>query len=134
MAGCNGLRGGKDESPTERLKIVKDDLPGLESTTILDFQTKNRSCVEIADKIPSRSKYFLLNLNHASKLPPGWERPDFFYLSRAAFNMKHSQALVHVSFMSGTDGRYSGGKYFLFVKAQQGWELKGTSAVWQLMP
>jgi hypothetical protein len=134
MAGCNGLRGGNEESPSERLKIVKDDLPDLESTTILDFKTKNRSCVELADKIPAKSKYFLLNLDHAAKLPPGWEIPDFFYLSRVAFNTRHSQALVHVSFMSGSDAKYSGGKYFLFIKTEQGWKLKGTSAVWQLVP
>ena len=37
MGGCNGLRG-KDETPADRLAIVKRDLPELEKTTLIRFQ------------------------------------------------------------------------------------------------
>jgi len=131
MGGCNGLRLA-DENPDERLRIVKGDLPDAEEVTLTDFKGKNQHCTEITGKIPAKSESFPFNPSHGPQLPPGWEHPDFFYFSRVAFNSKHTQALVHISFMSGTDSRYSGGKYFLFVARKGGWKLLGTSAVWQL--
>jgi hypothetical protein len=131
MGGCNGLVG-SDETPTQRLAIVKRDLPKLEETTISDFRSKNEQCSEVAKKIPTKSPYFLFGLGRGEKLPSGWEHPDFFYFSRIAFNREQTQALVNVSFMSGTDAADSGGKYFLFVKKNGKWELSGSSAVWEL--
>jgi hypothetical protein len=131
MAGCNGLRS-NGETPKERLAIVKRDLPAVEQTTLSDFEFKNKHCSEIANKIPSRSSYFLFGSDHVEKLPSGWEHPDFFYFSRVGFNEHRTQALVHVSFMSGTNGADSGGKYFLLMKQNGKWEPKASSDVWQL--
>jgi len=133
MDGCNGLRS-NDETPTERLVTVKRDLPGVEQTTLSDFEFKNQHCLEIANKIPSQSSYFLFGTDRSEKLPSGWEHPDFFYFSRVAFNERRTQALVHVSFMSGTNGGDSGGKYFLLMKQKGKWEPKASSDVWQLTP
>ncbi len=132
MGGCNGLSG-NDESPANRLAIVKRDLPELEQTTLSDFKRKNQRCFEIANKIPTDSPYFLFGVDHAEKLPPGWEHPDFFYFSRVAFNAQQTQALVHISFMSGINGADSGGKYFFFKKQDGKWVLKGHSDVWELV-
>ncbi len=132
MGGCNGLRG-SEETPADRLAIVKRDLPELEETTLSDFKLKNQHCSEIEKKISTESPYFLFGADHAEKLPSGWERADFFYFSRVAFNAQQTQALVHISFMSGTNGADSGGKYFLFRKQAGRWVAKGSSNVWQLV-
>jgi hypothetical protein len=129
--GCNGLRG-KDETPSDRLAIVKRDLPQLEQTTISDFKLKNEQCSEIAKRIPTGSPYILFGVSN-EKLPSGWEHPDFFYFSRVGFNPQRTQALVHISFMSGTNATTSGGKYFLLLKQNGKWDLKGSSAVWELV-
>ena len=132
MGGCNGLRG-TDETSTERLAIVKRDLPELEPTTLSDFELKNQRCSEIAKKIPTQSPYFLFGVDHAEQLPSGWEHSDFFYFSRVAFNAQQTQALVHISFISGTNAADSGGKYFLFKKQNGKWAPKGSSDVWELV-
>jgi hypothetical protein len=131
MGGCNGLRR-TDETPAERLAIVERDLPKLEETTISDFKSKNERCSEVGKKIPTQSPYFLFGLASGEKPPSGWEHPDFFYFSRVAFSPQHTQALLEVSFMSGTSAADSGGRYFLFVKKHGRWELEGSSAVWEL--
>ncbi len=132
MDGCNGLRG-KNETPTERLAIVKRDLPELEQTTLSDFGIRNQACSQITNEIPTQSPYFLFGVDHQEKLPSGWEHADFFYFSRVAFNAQQTQALVHISFMSGTSAADSGGKYFLFKKRDGKWERKGSSDVWELV-
>jgi len=109
MGGCNGLRA-KDETPAERLAIVKRDLTELEQATIADFKSRNERCSELAKKIPTDSPYFLFGVNTSEKAPSGWEHADFFYFSRVAFNKQQTQALVHISFMSGTNAADSGGK------------------------
>ena len=124
---------GNDETPTERLAIVKRDLPELEETTLFDFKLKNQRCLEIEKRISTESPYFLFGADHAEQLPSGWEHADFFYFSRAAFNAQQTQALVHISFMSGTNGADSGGKYFLFKKQGGKRVAKGSSNVWQLV-
>jgi hypothetical protein len=129
---CNGLRD-KDEAPADRLAIVKRDLPELEETTLSDFKLKNQHCSEIEKQISTESPYFLLGADHAEKLPSGWEHADFFYFSRVAFNAQQTQALVHISFMSGTNADDSGGKYFLFKKQAGKWVANGSSIVWQLV-
>ena len=131
MGGCNGLRA-KDEAPAQRLAIVKRDVPELEQTTISDFNSKNQQCSEVAKKIPLASPYFVFGASTGEKLPPGWEHADFFYFSRVAFNRGQTQALVNVSFMSGTNAADSGGKYFFLVKKNGKWEPIASSAVWQL--
>jgi hypothetical protein len=133
MGGCNGLRG-NDETPAQRLDIVKRDLPNLEGSTLKDFESKNQHCSTIANKIASQQPLFLFGESHTEKLPPGWEHPDFFYFSRVGFNTQQTQALIHVSFMSGTNGADSGGKYFLLNKQNDKWESTSSSAVWQLIP
>jgi hypothetical protein len=130
MGGCNGLITA-GETPTARLAIVKRDLPELESATITEFTDKNQRCAEIAKKIPSKSPYYLFAPNHGEKLPSGWEHPDFFYFSRIGFNPQQTQALINISFMSGTSAAATSGKYFLFVKQDGRWKMKGSSAVWE---
>jgi len=129
--GCNGLRA-KNESPTERLVIVKRDLPALEKDTVSDFLLKNGRCSEITKKVPAASAYFLFGSSTTENPPAGWEHPDFFYFSRVAFNREQTQALLNISFMSGTDGADSRGRYFLFVKKHGKWEPVASSAVWPL--
>ncbi|MGB7556448.1 MAG: hypothetical protein WBM04_18925 [Candidatus Korobacteraceae bacterium] len=127
---CNGLTG-NDETPKERLAIVKRDLPNLDQTIISDFESKNRQCSKISEKIPSRSAFFLFGNDHTEKLPSGWEHADFLYFSRVGFNSQHTQALVNVSFYSGTSAADTGGKYFLLVNENGKWVAKGSSIVWQ---
>jgi hypothetical protein len=131
VSGCNGLAL-NDETSEQRLTIVKRDLPDLDQTTIPDFEAKNRHCSKIADKIPSQSPFFLFGNDHPQKLPAGWEKADFFYFSRVGFNAQRTQALVNVSFMSGTDGTRSGGKYFLLRHENGKWIPVESSIVWQL--
>jgi len=133
MGGCNGLRG-SDETPQERLQIVKRDLARLEQNTISDFMSKNNRCASIDSKLPTEAQYLTFGVSHSDARPPGWEHPDLFYFSRVGFNAEHSQALVHVSFMSGTNASDSGGKYLLFIKANGRWKREGSSAVWLLIP
>ncbi|MGC2173312.1 MAG: hypothetical protein WA623_18145 [Candidatus Sulfotelmatobacter sp.] len=122
----------KEETPAGRLAIVKRDIPELEYATISDFNSKNQQCSEIVKKIPLSSPYFVLGTSGVKKLPPGWEHADFFYFSRVAFNREQTQALVNISFFSGTNGADSGGKYFLLAKKNGKWQTTGSSAVWQL--
>jgi hypothetical protein len=131
MGGCNGLQS-NGESPQERLQIVRRDLPKIQPATVSEFIAKNKQCASIDAKLPTRHQYFKFGLSHADPIPSGWEHADFFYLSRVGFNPEHTQALVHVSFMSGTNGNDSGGKYLLFTKTNGQWKRDGSSAVWQL--
>ena len=130
---CNGMTG-SDESPKERLAIVKRDIPDLTQTTISDFYDKNQHCSKIGNAIPSGSTFFLFGTDHTEKLPDGWEHADFFYFSRVGFNSSRTQALINVSFYSGTDGTHSGGKYFLLSKENGKWVPKASSIVWQMTP
>lgn len=133
IGGCNGLRGG-DESPTERMAIVKKDLPKLQVSTVSEFKSLNGTCSEIRDSIPSSSKYYLFGPTNGPKLPKDWEHADFVYLSRVAFNPAHTQALVNVGFMSGTNAEDSEGAYYLLRNNGGKWIIDGSSAVWQLTP
>ncbi|MGB8890030.1 MAG: hypothetical protein WCC87_25125 [Candidatus Korobacteraceae bacterium] len=128
---CNGLAN-NDETPAERLAIVKRDMPDVEQATLSDFEAKNLHCSKIRDKPPSQSPSFLFGEEHAEKLPSGWEHADFFYFSRVGFNAQGTQALINVSFMSGTNSGNSGGKYFLLFKEAGKWVPKESSVVWQM--
>jgi hypothetical protein len=129
IGGCNGLRA-KRESPAERLAIVKRDLPDLEKYMVSDFISKNGRCSEITKKIPAASPYFLFGSSTTEKPPAGWEHPDYFYFSRVAFNREQTQALVNISFISGSDSGDSRGRYFLFTKKNGKWMPVTSSAVW----
>jgi len=133
MNGCNGLRS-KNETMGERLAVVKRDLPKLEQATISDFITKSKECSTVEKNIPTESPYFLSHPESNEKLPSGWEHPDFVFVSRVGLNGEGTQALVNISFASGTNAGDSGGKYFLFVKNNKNkWEAMGSSAVWKLL-
>lgn len=129
IGGCNGLRA-KRESPAERLAIVKRDLPDLEKYTVSDFISKNERCSEITKKIPTVSPYFLFGSSATEKPLAGSEHPDYFYFSRVAFNQEQTQALVNISFISGTDSGDNRGRYFLFTKKNRKWVPVSSSAVW----
>jgi hypothetical protein len=131
IGGCNGLRS-EDETPAERLAIVKRDLPQLNRDSSEDFAKKNQACSNVAKKIPTRMKY-LLSLHEGDYLPDGWDSPDYFFFSRVGFDAGHTQALVVVGFFSGTDARDSKGKYFLLSKQSGKWMVQGSSFVWQLV-
>ncbi len=133
MGGCNGLQS-SGETPQQRMQIVQHDLPQLQQSTLADFMAKNNRTAWIDAKLPTKSQYVMFGLAHADPMPPRWEHPDFFYFSRVGFNSEHTQALVHVSFMSGTNASNSGGKYVLFTKASGQWRRDGSSAVWELVP
>ena len=133
MGGCNGLRG-SNETPQQRIQTVERDLPQLQPSTTNDFMVKNNESGWIDGKLPTNNRYVMFGLAHADQTPPGWEHPDFFYFSRVGFNTAHTQALVHVSFMSGTNASNSGGKYLLFTKVNGRWRREGSSAVWELVP
>lgn len=133
MGGCNGLQG-SGETPQQRMEIVQRDLAELEASTVADFESKNGKTAWIDAKIPTKHKYLMFNLSQSDPIPPGWEHADFFYFSRVAFNTTRKQALVHVSFFSGTNANNSGGKYVLFRKKSSHWERQGSSAVWELVP
>jgi len=133
MGGCNGLQS-SGEAPQQRMQIVQHDLTHLQPSTVADFMAKNNRTAWIDAKLPTKRKYIMFGLAHADSMPPGWEHPDFFYFSRVGFNAEHTQALVHVSFMSGTNATNSGGKYVLFMKVNGRWKRDGSSAVWELAP
>ena len=138
---CNGMKVGhcnglalNDETPGERLTIVKRDMPDVDESTISDFKAKNRHCSQISNKLSSASPYFLFGRDHAEKLPSGWEHADLFYFSRVGFNPQRTQALINVSFYSGTDAANTGGKYFVLTKQNGKWVPKKSSMVWQMTP
>jgi hypothetical protein len=133
MAGCNGLQW-SGETPQQRMQIVQRDLPELEAGTVADFVSKNAKTASLDAQIPTKHKYLMFDLSHSDPIPSGWEHADFIYLSRVAFNATRTQALVHVSFFSGSNGSDSGGKYILFRKTKNRWERQGSSAVWELTP
>jgi hypothetical protein len=132
IGGCNGLRQ-EDETPAQRLAIVRRDIPDLSSATTGDFESKNQSCTPVAPKLPTKVKY-IMSLHEGDDMPEGWDDPDYFFFSRVAFNADHTQALVVLGFMSGTHAKDSEGKYFLLIKRPGGWALHGTSLIWQLQP
>lgn len=131
MGGCNGLQG-SNETPQQRMRVVQRDLPDLQASTVADFESKNAKTAWVDAKVPTKRKYLMFGLSHSDPIPPGWEHADFFYFSRVGFNTTRTQALVHVSFMSGTNAADSGGKYILFRNVNGRWEREGSSAVWQL--
>jgi hypothetical protein len=131
IGGCNGLRDA-DETPAERLAITRRDVPGLASTVTTDFEQKNQRCSKVERRIPSKFKYLLFGVRSADNVPADWDSPDYFYFSRVGFNQEHTQALVVVGFLSGSDARDSGGKYFFLAKQTTNWKLQGTSDIWQL--
>lgn len=132
MDGCNGLRQ-KKETPAERLTIVRHDLPKLQPETVSRFESENQHCSEIAKRIPVNTEYLLFNSEQVTKLPTGWEHPDLFYFSRVAFNARHTQALIHISFVSGTNAKDTAGKYFLFTRRRGKWVPRGSSKSWELV-
>ena len=122
------------ETPQQRMQTVQRDLTKLETATVADFISKNGKTAWIDAKLPTKHKYVMFGLAHSDPMPPGWEHADFIYFSRVGFDTTHTQALVHVSFMSGTNAADSGGKYILFRKVDGRWERQGSSAVWELEP
>ena len=133
MGGCNGLQS-SGETPQQRMQIVQRDLTQLQSSTVADFMAKNNRTAWIDTKLPTKRKYVMFGPANADPVPSGWDHPDFFYFSRVGFNAEHTQALVHVSFMSGANAGNSGGKYVLFTKVNGRWRRDGSSEVWELMP
>jgi hypothetical protein len=129
MGGCNGLRL-VDESPAQRLQIVKRDLPLLRQETLESFEKRNQQCASIRGTIPTDSDYRYLN---GPGIPNDWKYTYLVYLSRVGFNADHTQALVNLSAFSATDGTKSGGAYISLSKRDGKWEVGGTSAVWQLI-
>jgi len=127
MGGCNGLKASA-ETPTERLVIVKRDLPSLKESTITSFEEKNRQCSSIGGVIPTVANYRYLH----DDVPPGWKDKYLVYFSRVGFSTDRSQALVNISIISWTDGTKSGGMYILLNKVGDRWMPGGSSAVWQL--
>jgi hypothetical protein len=132
IGGCNGLRH-ENETPAQRLAIVQRDLPQLNPSAVTDFDRNNQSCATLAKKIPAKTKY-LMSLHEGDSLPDDWDSPDYFFFSRVGFNADHTQALVVLGFLSGTQARDSMGKYFLLVKQTGRWHFQGSSLIWQLQP
>src|SRR5262249_10284581 len=104
IGGCNGLRD-VDETPAERLAITRRDLPGLARTSHTDFEQKTRVCRRVEKKFLPKSKSLLFGVRSANNAPADWDSPDYFYFSRVGFNQAHTQALVVVGFLSGSDAR-----------------------------
>lgn len=132
IGGCNGLRH-ENETPAQRLAIVQRDLPQLNPAAVIDFDKNNQSCSTVSKRIPTKTKY-LMSIHEGVSLPDDWDSPDYFFFSRVGFNADHTQALVVVGFLSGTQARDSMGKYFLLVKQAGRWDLQGNSLIWQLQP
>ena len=133
IGGCNGLRD-DDETPAERLAIVRRDLPQLTAAMSGDFEKKNQQCSAVDAKLPTKTKYALFGQTPDRVPPEDWDSPDYFFFSRVSFNAEHTLARIHIGFISGTDAKASEGKYFMFAKEPKGWVKKGSSAMWKLQP
>jgi hypothetical protein len=130
IGGCNGLRT-SEESPSDRMAIVRRDIPELESVTVTAFEGLNERSVAIIERIPALAAYYLFS---QATLPKGWTYTHLVYFSKAGFNPAHTQALVYVGILSATDANESKGKYFVLTKRTGKWVLGPGSAVWELAP
>jgi hypothetical protein len=130
MGGCNGLRS-KDEKPSDRMAIVKRDLPELEKSTSLDFESQNVESSTIHERIPTHATYYFFS---DSALPKDWNYTHLVYFSSVGFNIERTQALLNVGIFSATDQKASKGAYFILTKQSGKWVLGASSAIWQLMP
>jgi hypothetical protein len=130
MGGCNGLRS-NDESPSDRMAIVKRDLPELNASTVLAFVSLNEHSVTIHERIPALPTYYYFS---DSDLPKGWKYTHLVYFSSVGFNPEHTQALLNVGIFSATDQRDSKGAYFILTKQSGKWVLGASSAIWQMTP
>jgi hypothetical protein len=128
IAGCNGLRN-SNETPSDRMAIVKRDLPELQKDTLREFLNANQQYVSITHKIPSSANYYLFN---DPEKPKDWKYSFLVYLSRVGFNREHTEALVNVGIFSYADSSLSEGHYLVLRKAAGKWTLGGTSVVWKL--
>lgn len=128
MGNCNGLRS-VDESPSDRLAIVKRDLPDLQKSTSASFEEENQACASIPDRIPATFQYYLFN---DPGIPKTWKYSYLVYFSRVGFNQAHTQALVNVGLFSATNASDSEGKYLILNKVSGKWVLGDSSTIWQL--
>jgi hypothetical protein len=128
IGSCNGLRS-YNETPSERMAVVKRDLPELQMNTITSFVEQNGKCASITGKIPTLSNYHLLS---DRDIPKTWKYSYLVYFSRVAFNSEHTQALLNVGLMSATNVSDSKGRYIVLKKISGKWVLGKGSAVWQL--
>lgn len=126
--GCNGLRT-SNETPSDRVAIVRRDLPELHEDTLNEFLVANQQFVSIAHKIPSNADYFLFN---DPEIPKSWKYSFLVYLSRVGFNPEHTEALVNLGLFSASDSTLSEGHYVELHKIGGQWKLGRTSAVWKL--
>jgi hypothetical protein len=130
MGGCNGLRTA-NETPSERLTIVKRDIPELQADTVSSFEQQNQKCTSVGHDIPTAIGYHLFS---DSDIPKEWHYSFLVYFSRVGFNAQHTQALVNVGLMSATNAKESNGEYLILNKKSGKWALSDSSAVWELQP
>jgi hypothetical protein len=128
IGSCNGLRS-HNETPSERMAIVKRDLPELQTNTISSFVKENGKCASITGIIPTSSNYHLFS---DRDMPKTWKYSYIVYFSRVAFNPELTQALLNVGLMSAADASDSKGRYIVLKKTSGKWVLGEGSAVWQL--
>jgi hypothetical protein len=128
IGSCNGLRG-DNETPSERMAVVKHDLPELQLNTISSFIEQNGKCASITGRIPTFSNYHLFS---DREIPKSWKYSYIVYFSRVAFNPEHTQALLNVGLMSVTNASDSKGRYVVLKNISGKWVLGEGSAMWQL--
>jgi hypothetical protein len=128
IAGCNGLRN-SNETPSDRMAIVKRDLPELQKDTLGEFLNANQQYVSITHKISSSANYYLFN---DPEKPKDWKYSFLVYLSRVGFNRERTEALVNIGIFSYADSSLSEGHYVVLRKTAGKWTLGGTSIVWKL--
>jgi hypothetical protein len=130
MGGCNGLRL-QDETPSDRMDIVKRDFPELQKETSSNFILQNDKCATIIPKIPSSSNYHMFS---DPEIPRDWKYSYLVYFSRVGFNPEHTQALLYVGLVSATNPKDSQGNHFILKMLSGKWVLGKGSPIWQFTP
>jgi len=110
----------------EKVELMKQSLPSLSQSTVDDYLSKNARVSTLIRKFELSVAYRLLNRREAIER---YQRPaqpaaisEIVTLSRAGFDEKKNQALMHLTTSGGTDGESF---FFLLTKMDRRWSVVG---------
>ncbi len=128
------------ENTASTVESAAKNLPGIDTTTVEDFKTRNDQSYALPADMDIGVKYVLLTQTEMNQFfgqnQDGWQAfyknypdaPGITSLSRVGFNPTYDQALVYI----GTQSHYlaGAGYYALMVKVNGTWTVSIKSMTW----
>ena len=118
------------ETPEERLRTVRHDIPQTSSELADDLLAKSRQSVVLTRPLPVRIDQVLWSPSLEGDFKFKGDPTFAAYFSRGGFNRTRTTALIYLGTMNWTDQSKSMGQYLYLEKEKNNWVIKAHSKVW----